>query len=203
MPLTLITGPANAAKAGAVLERFRAALAARAGARGADVGRRRALPARAGGRGHRGRRRGAHVLERSCGRWRRRRACARACSAPSRASGWCGRSSPSARPRGAGAVGRRARASPAAAGSAVRRARPLAGRPGAVRARGARLGGGGRRAGARRRARRALLGLPPPAGARSARSTARGLRGRRSTPLRERPGGVGRAGRCSCTGSTT
>ncbi len=27
MPLTLITGPANAAKAGAVLERFRAALA--------------------------------------------------------------------------------------------------------------------------------------------------------------------------------
>ena len=26
MPLTLITGPANAAKAGAVLERFRAAL---------------------------------------------------------------------------------------------------------------------------------------------------------------------------------
>ena len=50
VPLTLITGPANAAKAGAVLERLRAALPARPAARGADRGRRRPLPARARGR---------------------------------------------------------------------------------------------------------------------------------------------------------
>ena len=56
--LTLVTGPANSAKAGYVLDAYRAALAARAAARRADLAGRRALHARAGG-GGRGRRRRA------------------------------------------------------------------------------------------------------------------------------------------------
>ena len=73
VPLTLVTGPANAEKAGFVLGAYRAALDARADSRGADVRRRRPLPPRAGG-GRRGLRRarrgllGADARDRAPGR---------------------------------------------------------------------------------------------------------------------------------------
>ena len=201
MPLTLITGPANAAKAGVVLERFRAALPREpvlVVPTPADAEHyQRELSAE-------GIVVGAEVVTFTP---------AGAASSPR----WpgCGHASlgPVARERLVRAVVAeadlhalaRSAAAPGFAGGrrrAVRRARPLADRPRAVHARGARLGGHRRGAVARgelaqlysayhRRLERAGRG-------RRRRAT----RGRRSTRCASGPP-PGAAGRCSSTGSTT
>ena len=168
MPLTLITGPANAAKAGAVLERLRAALPREPVL---------VVPTSADAEHYARELAGAGLvfgaevddvrrLIREIARGRRRPGAARWAGSPG--GGWCARRWPRRRLRGARAVrvgpGLRRRA-----GRPVRRARPLARRPGAVRL-GAATVRALRRAsrptapGARRGARRAVLRLPPPAG---------------------------------------
>ena len=166
MPLTLITGPANAAKAGAVLERLRAALPrdpvlvvptsadathyARelAGAGlvfGADV---TTFP-----RLMRDIARTAGIRDAAAGPARPRAGGPRR----DRATSSCARSRP--RPPGPGF--------PDALGDLFAELQRSLASPGAVRRRGPRVASG--RAAARRRARRALLRLPPPArGARGA-----------------------------------
>ena len=174
MPLTLITGPANAAKAGAVLERLRAALSrdpvlvvptsadaahyARelAGAGlvfGADVTTFPRLMrdiARAAGRARRGRSAGWPATG-SCAR----RSATSSCSALAASA---------ASPGFADALG----------DLFAELQRSLAA-PGALRRGRAGVARGGHGAAARGRARRAVLRLPPPAGARSGALDADGL----------------------------
>ena len=111
MPLTLITGPANAAKAGAVLERLRAALAARPGARRPDVGRRRPLRPRARRR-RAGLRRRRDDLPAADARHRPDRRRARAAAGPAGPRPGRARRDPRRRAARARRLGRRARASP-------------------------------------------------------------------------------------------
>ncbi len=203
VPLTLVTGPANAAKAGAVLERLRALRAQRSPARGADVGRRGPLPARAGGGGDRVRRGGADLPRGWCARSPRAagvRGARR--SGRSRATGWCARrsatrtcgcSAPSARAPGFAARGRRA----------VRRAAALARRR--RRASRARCAAGRRRARRPRTPRSSPRCTPPTTGGwrRSAARDEQGHARAALDALRERARRAGAPGRCSSTASTT
>ena len=134
----LITGPANAAKAGAVLDRLRAALPARPAAGRADGGRRRALPARARRLRARLRRGGADVPQpRARDRAARpalRRAAARAAS---RATASCAPRSPTCRcgrsPRSAATPGFAAPPARCSPSCSARSSRPRAS-PSALRA---------------------------------------------------------------------
>ncbi len=184
MPLTLITGPANAAKAGAVLERYRAALAREPLL---------VVPTPADAE-HYGRELAAEGIvvgaEVVTFEWLVR-GIARATGVPA-ARARLGRARARG-PRGGGghaavgarSVGRGARL-PGRGRRAVRRAWPLARDAGAVHERAAHLGGGRRCAAVRRGAGGAVLGLPP---------AARGARGGRRR--RPRAGGAGRAARAA------
>ena len=200
VPLTLITGPANAAKVGAVLERLRAArprdplLVVPTAADVSHYQRELASSNIVFG---------AEVLTFS----RLIREIARRTKLRARPLGWTARD-------------RVVRA--AVAGVPLRELAASAGTPGFADAAGrlfaelergrvepARFtaalrtwaAGGGAR-GVRRRARRALLGLPPHA--RGARPpVARGLRLGGARRAARRPGACGRGARCSCTASTT
>ena len=197
MPLTLITGPANAAKAGAVLERLRAALSrdpvlvVPTSADAAHYARELAGAGLVFG---------ADVttfprLMRDIARSRRR---ARASAGP--AGPRPGR--PRGDPRRRAARARRLGREPGLRRRArrpVRRAAALARLAGALRRGRAGVAGGRHRAAARRRAGRAVLRLPPaPGGARGARRRRPGAR--RAGPAAR---GVGRGGRCCSTASTT
>ena len=191
MPLTLITGPANAAKAGAVLERFRAALprepvlvvptAADAehyqrelSAEGIVVGAEvvdvpAAGPrARGGHRRARARRSGRSRASGSCARWWPRRTCevlARSAAAP----GFPAAADALFAELGRSLIG------PARFTRAVRDWEASGEAPAHAR-----------------RARGPVLRLPPPARARSAPSTREGLARAALDALRERPGRLGR-----------
>ena len=133
MPLTLVTGPANAAKAGYVLERLREVLHREPLLVVPTSARRRALPARARGRRRRVRRRGADLRAAGAGarpRGRSWRAAARP-GGPRAGRAGGDRRCAAARAR---AVGRRAGVRPRG-GRAVRRAAALAGRARALHAR--------------------------------------------------------------------
>ena len=204
VPLTLITGPANAAKVGAVLERLRAALPARPAAGGAhraptSTHYQRELAEL----GHRLRRRGAHL--------RAPDPRDRAPHGAARAAARAGRARPR-RPRGgrrrpAAGAGRAPPRTPGfadAAGRAVRGARSAAASTPARFT--AALRAWARR---RRRARRT------PASSAALYSAYRRTAGGARPPdlegyawaaldaLRAEPGGVGRGARCSSTASTT
>ena len=142
MPLTLVLGPANSAKAGEVLGAYAARRAARRAAGRAD---RRSMPATTR-RELAGRRRRARV-----GADVRRAGRARSRGAPATAAAGCPSCSASgcsarAGPAPADALRRvgRARRVPVAAGDADRRAAARAGHAAAVRAGAARVGGAGR-----------------------------------------------------------
>ena len=196
MPLTLITGPANAAKAGAVLERLRASLSREPVLVVPTSADETSLRPRARRRGARIRRRRDDLPTSDPRLARQAGVRGRPLGGLSRGR-WCGRRSATFQLRELAASA----ASPGFPGRSWRTCSPSCsahwrGRRGSARP--PRLARGRDRAAARRRARGALLRLPPAAGGAGA-VDADGLARSRSTGCATR----GTAGRCCSTASTT